>query len=210
MDKSTITKVCVDDFAFRKRYTYGTVMVDLETHWIIDIIDSRDTKQVEEWLETYLNLKVISRDGAQTYVSAVRNAHPNALQVSNRFYLIKNLSDVVEKYLYWLFPSRLIVPATKVNPEMEALYDTRNRAERIIFAQKKRSEGYTVNDIAWLLHSTKTTVQKYLAISENKILAVRENIREHHHIQQMENKKSALWKYIICTPKGMLLMQSCA
>ena len=48
VDKSTITKVCVDDFAFRKRYTYGTVMVDLETHRIVDIIDSRETKQVEK------------------------------------------------------------------------------------------------------------------------------------------------------------------
>lgn len=40
VDKSTITKVCVDDFAFRKRYTYGTVMVDLKTHRIVDIIEA--------------------------------------------------------------------------------------------------------------------------------------------------------------------------
>ena len=158
VDKSTITKVCVDDFAFRKRYTYGTVMVDLETHRIVDIIDSRETKQVEEWLKTYPNLKVISRDGAQTYASAIRNAHPNAVQVSDRFHLIKNLSDAVERHLHRLFPSRLVIPASKVDPEMEALYDTRNRSERIIFAQKKRSEGYTVNDIALLLHSSKTTI----------------------------------------------------
>lgn len=76
VDKTTVIKVCVDDFAFRKRYTYGTVMVDLETHRIIDIIDSRKTKQVEEWLKTFPNLKIISRDGAQTYASAAHNAHP--------------------------------------------------------------------------------------------------------------------------------------
>lgn len=50
VDKSSVTKICVDDFAFRKRYTYGTVMVDLDTHKIIDIIDSRETKIVEDWL----------------------------------------------------------------------------------------------------------------------------------------------------------------
>lgn len=81
LDKSTITKVCVDDFAFRKRYTYGTIMVNLETHRIVDIIDSRETKQVEKCLKTYPNLKIISRDGAQTYASAVRNAHPDAVQL---------------------------------------------------------------------------------------------------------------------------------
>ena len=64
VDKSSVINICVDDFAFRKRYSYGTVMVNLDTHRIIDIIDSRETKKVEEWLKSYPNLKVISRDGA--------------------------------------------------------------------------------------------------------------------------------------------------
>ena len=119
VDKSTIAKVCVDDLAVCKRCTYGTVMVDLEIHRIIDIIDSRETKQVEEWWKTYPNLKIISRDGAQAYASSVRNVHPNAIQISDRFHLIKNLSDAVEKYLYRLFPSRLVIPVSKINPEME-------------------------------------------------------------------------------------------
>ena len=58
VDKPKITKVCVDDFALKKRYTYGTVMVDWETHRIIDLIPSRDTKEVGEWLKTYTLLKM--------------------------------------------------------------------------------------------------------------------------------------------------------
>jgi len=92
VDKSTVKTVCVDDFAFRKRYSYGSVMVDMETHRIIDIIDSRETKAVAEWLKTYPNLNVISRDGAQAYASASTNSHPEALQISDRFHLLKNLS----------------------------------------------------------------------------------------------------------------------
>lgn len=79
VDKSSVIHVCVDDFAFRKRYTYGSVMVDLDTHRSIDIIDSRETKKVEEWLKSYPHLEVISRDGAQTYSSAVQKSHPNAI-----------------------------------------------------------------------------------------------------------------------------------
>ena len=79
MDKSVITKVYVDDFAVRERYTYGSVMVDLETHRIIDIIDSGETRQVEVWLKSYPNLKIISRDGAQTDSYASTNLHPDAL-----------------------------------------------------------------------------------------------------------------------------------
>lgn len=38
VDKSKILKVCVDDFTLKKRYTYGTVMINWDTHRIIDII----------------------------------------------------------------------------------------------------------------------------------------------------------------------------
>ena len=174
MEKSKITKICVDDFAFRKRYTYGSVMVDLETHRIIDIIDSRETQQVEEWLKSYPNLQVISRDGAQTYASASTNSHPDALQISDRFHLLKNLSEAVEKYMHRLFPSRLVIPAPEVqNSEMQALYDTRNRAERILFAKQKRAEGYCMNDIALLLHSGVNTVRRYLDIPDDAVYSSR-------------------------------------
>ncbi|MFR1086102.1 MAG: ISL3 family transposase [Bacteroides cellulosilyticus] len=182
----------MDDFAFRKRYSYGTVMVNLDTHRIIDIIDSRETKKVEEWLKSYPNLKVISRDGAQTYSSAASNAHPDAVQVSDRFHLLKNLSDAVEKYMHRLFPSRLIIPAITANPQMQALYDTRNRAERIVFAHRKRNEGYTINDIALLLHSATTTVREYLAIPENEIQKYKKMLVERQYIQGLENKQLAI------------------
>lgn len=64
VDKSKIKKVCVDDFTLRKRFAYGTVMVDLESNKIIDIISSRDVTEVKEWLRQYPNIEVVSRDGA--------------------------------------------------------------------------------------------------------------------------------------------------
>lgn len=192
VDKSTVKKICVDDFAFRKRYTYGTVMVDLETHRIIDLIDSRETKEVEAWLKTYPSLEVISRDGAQTYSSAASGSHPEAIQVSDRFHLLKNLSEAVETYMRSLFPSRLPIPASSRSPEMEALLNTRNRAERIQFAQKKRNEGYTINDIALLLHSSPTTIRKYLAIPEEEIPKIKENSYERRHHQALKNKQAAI------------------
>jgi hypothetical protein len=58
-----------------------------------------------------------------------------------------------------------------------------NRRERILFAQKKRAEGYSINDIALLLHSVTTTIQKYLSTSENDLPIKKENARERQHIQ---------------------------
>lgn len=194
VDKSLVTKICVDDFAFRKRYSYGTVMVDLDSHRIIDIIDSRETKRVEEWLRSFPNLQVISRDGAQTYASASTNAHPAAMQVSDRFHLLKNLSEVVEIYLRKLFPSRLQIPETSAarSEEMKALYDTRNRAERIRFAQKKRTEGYTVNDISLLLHSSTTTIQKYLSMPEDSIPESKIIARERQHQEELVRRQATI------------------
>ena len=194
VDKSSVKWVCVDDFAFRKRYTYGTVMVDLGSHRIIDIIDTRETTEVAEWLKTYPNIQVISRDGAQAYASASSNSHPKAIQISDRFHLLKNLSEAVEKYMRRLFPSRLEIPATAAtqSQQMQALYDTRNRYERIRFAQAKRDEGYTINDIALLLHSSATTISKYLALPEDKIPKEHVIAREVEHLNYMERKQKAI------------------
>lgn len=50
VDKTSVKKICVDDFALRRRFSYGTVMVDLESHKIIDMIASRDVNDVRKWL----------------------------------------------------------------------------------------------------------------------------------------------------------------
>lgn len=194
VDKSSVRRVCVDDFAIRKRHTYGTVLVDIDTHRIIDVIDSRETEKVAEWLKTYPNLEVICRDGAQTYASAAKNAHPDAVQVSDRFHLLKNLSDAVKEYIYRAFPSRVVLSCGGPSPEMQALYDTRNTRERILFARKKREEGHTVSDIALLLHASNTTVKKYLSMPEEDIPLPTENVRERRHREAVEKKQKEVDK----------------
>ena len=53
IDKSKVYRVCIDDFALKKRYSYGTVMVDWDTHKIIDMVPSRLSIEVSIWLSTY-------------------------------------------------------------------------------------------------------------------------------------------------------------
>ena len=57
VDKSSVKMVCVDDFALRKRFSYGTVMINLENHRIVDMIPSRDTNDVCNWLKTFHNIE---------------------------------------------------------------------------------------------------------------------------------------------------------
>lgn len=104
------------------------------------------------------------------------------------------MTESVERYLRQLFPSRLSIPATRstIDPKMQALYDTRNRGERIRYAQLKRTEGYTINDIALLLHSSESTISKYLSIPEEEVPQLKENARELQHIGQMNRKQQAI------------------
>ena len=142
VDKSSVTKVCVDDFALRKRFSYGTVMVDLESHRIIDLIPSRETADVAKWLAAFPNIQVVSRDGAAIYSSAAADSHPDAVQVSDRFHLIKGLSEAITKYIIREFPARVEIPlAEEVSEEMKALYNTANRPLRIRFAHQKEKKG---------------------------------------------------------------------
>ena len=56
--------VCIDDFAIKKRHKYATVMINIDDHKIVDIIESRKDSDVAKWLKTYPNLELVSRDGA--------------------------------------------------------------------------------------------------------------------------------------------------
>ncbi|MGB3297215.1 MAG: ISL3 family transposase, partial [Phormidesmis sp.] len=89
----------VDDFAFRKGHHYGTILVDLETHQPIALLADRKAETLIEWLQAHPGIEVLSRDRSKTYKSAMDKAAPTAMQVADRFHLVKNLSEVLERVL---------------------------------------------------------------------------------------------------------------
>lgn len=158
-------------------------MVDLDSHRIIDILNSRDKEPAIEWLRNYPNIEIVSRYGSQIYAYAITEAHPKAIQIGYRFHLLKGLSEAVEKYMFRLFPPRVEIPATATirTPEMQALLDTRNRAQQIYFTRTKYKGGLTINEIALLMHSSLTTINRYLSIKEEDIPKDIDFDREHQH-----------------------------
>ncbi|WP_181870465.1 transposase, partial [Hafnia paralvei] len=99
INKKAITAVCIDDFALKKREKYGTVMIDINTHAIVDMLESREQAEVIRWLKSYPNIKIVSRDGSITYHNSISEAYPEAIQISDRFHLFKNLTDYAIEYL---------------------------------------------------------------------------------------------------------------
>ncbi len=90
-----VTVLGIDDWAMRKGMRYGTLLVDMVSGRPIELLPSRETEPVSNWLRLHPEIEVVSRDRAGAYAEAVRNAVPQALQVADGWHLLKNLRDAL-------------------------------------------------------------------------------------------------------------------
>jgi transposase len=96
---SQVKVLGVDDWAWKKGQRYGTILVDLEHHQPIDLLPDRESESLEKWLEAHPGIEIISRDRAGAYAEASRKGAPNALQVADRFHLLCNLTQTLQRLL---------------------------------------------------------------------------------------------------------------
>ena len=69
----------VDDWAYRKGVSYGTILIDMETSRPIELLPSRDGQVLKDWLLKYNDVKIITRDRASSYAAAIIEVCPNAI-----------------------------------------------------------------------------------------------------------------------------------
>jgi len=179
----------VDDWAHRKGTSYGTALVDLEKHRLIELLPDRESETFARWLKANPGAEVISRDRSEKYAAAGRRGAPEATHVADRWHLLHNWREAIERVFdrhrgrikQVVVPTRLRLPASKpassvlpaksVNRRRKYLEEQQARAQAKRLARykeirKRHARGEYLTTIARDLEIDYKTARKYALSDE--------------------------------------------
>ena len=99
VDRPPPRVVGVDDWALCKGQQYGTLVVDLEQQRPIEVLPDRTAETLADWLKAHPSVEVVSRDRSTTYAEGAAQGTPNACQVADRFHLMLNMGQALQRLL---------------------------------------------------------------------------------------------------------------
>jgi transposase len=185
----------VDEFALRKRHTYGTLLLDLERRRLLALLPTWEAAPVAQWLQAQPGVEVYVRDRAEAYAEAARTGAPTACQAADRLHLLQHLADVLTQVCI-AHPTQLAQLHAQRAAEPTPVHDPAYLAEAAAqpsiplappqasraaarLARQRRTRRWTHDHQVWLYHQqgwplealaqqvglSRRTVQRYLQCS---------------------------------------------
>jgi transposase len=169
--------VGVDEFAFRRGRRYGTIVIDGSGHQVIDLLEDPSADALVSWLTDHPGAEVICRDRDGVYASAARRGAPDAVQVADRWHIVHNLVDALERMAVRVLaplhkklaadelstPDKHPGPPAAILPLPSRIQGRNERRHSEIHTLHRK--GLTIAAIAQQLHLNRTTVRKFVKVS---------------------------------------------
>jgi transposase len=119
VERATPSLLGVDEWAYRKRLDFKTILVDLSTNRPLELLPDARATTLASWLQEHPGVTVIARDRAGSFAEGARQGAPDAIQVADRFHLMQNLRTAVEEILKQMVEVRQVAAqalAEQTNP----------------------------------------------------------------------------------------------
>ena len=175
----------IDDFAFRRGFRFGTILVNLESHQVIDLLPDRQAETAAQWMWHHPDITVVSRDRGSEYAKAASQGAPQATQCADRFHIVKNLTEATQLLLARCHaeitaasqtqepdqsePTKQVIsieewrPPEPAHVEKVRLARRAGRYERYQQVMELRAQGMKAKEIAKRFHISERTIQRWLA-----------------------------------------------
>jgi transposase len=160
--------VGIDDWAWRRGRSYGTIVCDLERRRVIDLLPGRASAPVRDWLAAHPSVAVITRDRAGPYAEAARTGAPAATQIADRWHLLVNASEalrsIVERHHAEIKDvARRSVPRPSIPTEHPSAPEKNSRRQDCCeMVLRLHGEGLPIKTIARRVGASRNAVRRWV------------------------------------------------
>jgi transposase len=174
---------------FRRGRKFGTILVDLDVHQVIDVLAERSSQTSADWMRDHPEIDYISRDRGKDYAQGASEGAPQAIQISDRFHLMKNFVEAIEKEVARCYkhlrqtqvlppPPDLPAPdewrqAPEADAERKRLARQADKQERYAQIREVRLRGLSQKESAQRLAIGVRTVQRWQGLETSQALQPR-------------------------------------